>query len=128
MQVSALYFEKLSVAKRFKRSKQKFCWHFAVDSTVHCVELIVSFLSKKRRLVVDGCTVMRQGRTSLPVHFTFRVGRVTCTALTVLGQFDLEIEGILFSQLPKEPQLPAREPLADLSVTELEEEAYNCKA
>jgi hypothetical protein len=111
MQISPLQFEQDNIGKRIKSSKKKYTWHFAVDADVHYVELFVSSLSGKRKLLLDGNVIMQQGTSAL-LNFNFTVGGASCTAVTVSGQYDLEIQGKLFSRLFEalnEPEGPVQD-------------------
>lgn len=111
MQISPLQFEQDNIGKRIKSSKKKYTWHFAVDADVHYVELFVSSLSGKRKLLLDGNVIMQQGTSAL-LNYSFTVGGASCTAVTVNGQYDLEIQGKLFSRLFEalnEPEGPVQD-------------------
>jgi hypothetical protein len=132
MQVSVLQAEQASIGNLVKTSKKKFTWHFAVGDDVHCVELFVSFLSNKRKLIVDGSIAMQQGHFMVPLDFEFEVGGASVTVLYGEGGYDLEIQGTLFSQLMKqltqepeepkhtEPVKPGFESWRDLGEIEIE--------
>jgi hypothetical protein len=133
MQVSVLQAEQTNIGKLVKASKKKFTWHFAVDDDVHCVELFISILSNKRTLVVDGSFIMQQGHFTAPLDFRLKIGGVSVAVLYIEGEFDLRIQGTLFSQLMKqlteEPQEPKHNEPAkprcdrrDLGVTKVDKE------
>jgi hypothetical protein len=98
MQISPLQFEQDNIGKRVKSSKKKYTWHFAVNDDIHYVELFVSSLSGKRKLLLDGNVIMEHGTSSL-LNYRFTVGGASCTAVNTSGTYDLEIQGKLFSRL-----------------------------
>mmetsp|Transcript_13032 Transcript_13032/g.24253 ORF Transcript_13032/g.24253 Transcript_13032/m.24253 type:complete len:252 (+) Transcript_13032:785-1540(+) len=117
MQITALDFNIDAIGKRVKSSKKKYTWHVAVDDDVHCVELFISFLSNKRKLFCDGNVVMVQSHFSTPLDYDFRIGKAPSRVLILSGEYELEVNGNLFSKLFKaltEPEQP------DFSSTETE--------
>jgi len=121
MNISALQHDEEAVGKRVKSTKKKFTWYFAVDNDVHCVELYISFMSNRRKIVADGKEVTVKGSNVVPLGTKFYVGRAQVQCLNEDGAFDLEIEGkkfsVLYKELADEPKFEEVKVLFDAEAT-----------
>lgn len=54
MSIRATKYEVEDLGKYFKSSKKKYKWYFQLDNKDHFLELEFSYLSGKRKLMLDG--------------------------------------------------------------------------
>mmetsp|Transcript_22497 Transcript_22497/g.19464 ORF Transcript_22497/g.19464 Transcript_22497/m.19464 type:complete len:83 (+) Transcript_22497:82-330(+) len=54
MGIKALYYDVQDVGKHIKKTKRRFIWRFSIDGHEHQVELTVSYLSGKKKVVHNG--------------------------------------------------------------------------
>ena len=105
--VKALYYEKSRVGKRIKRSKKKHLWKLSIDDHEHSVELYVSKLTNKRKVLVDGDIRISTKATSGTLFvFPFRLGSHQFAVSQQETAWDLLIDNVPF-QLIYANQKPA---------------------
>ena len=98
--VKALFSDVNKVGKRIKASKKKFTWKFSVDNREHTVDMYVSSLSGKRKVLLDG-DLLYSGKAQNGVyfHYPMKVDRLMVAIEQMEDTWDLKISGVSFSQL-----------------------------
>lgn len=100
MGVKAIYFNSLDIGKHVKKSKKRFVWRFSIDGKEHTIELVISFLSGKKKITHDG-RLLYEGQKVLTnsFQFPFEVDMNMCNIIQSGESFDLRINNMAFSQL-----------------------------
>lgn len=112
--VKALFSDVNKVGKRIKASKKKFTWKFSVDSREHTVDMYVSTLSGKRKVLLDGDLVYSgKSQSGVYFHYPMKVDRVMVAIEQMEDAWDLKIGGISFAQLSVMRQSAAEPKEAD---------------
>ena len=95
--VKALYYEKSRVGKRIKRSKKKHLWKLSLDDHEHSVELYVSKLSNRRKVLVDGdIRVSTKATSGILFAFPFRLGNHQFVVSQLETAWDLLVDNVPF--------------------------------
>ena len=98
--VRALFSEVNKVGKRIKASKKKLTWKFSVDSREHTIDMYVSSLSSKRKVLLDGDLVYSgKAQNGVYFHYPMKVDRVMVAIEQMEDAWDLKIGGVSFAQL-----------------------------
>lgn len=98
--VRALFSDVNKVGKRIKASKKKFTWKFSVDSREHTVDMYVSTLTGKRKVLVDGDLVYSgKSQSGVYFHYPLKIDRVMVAIEQLEDSWDLKIGGVSFVQL-----------------------------
>lgn len=98
--VKALFSDVNKVGKRIKASKKKFTWKFSVDSREHTIDMYVSSLSSKRKVLLDGDLVYSgKAQSGVYFHYPMKVDRVMVAIEQMEDSWDLKIGGVSFAQL-----------------------------
>ena len=98
--VKALYYEKSRVGKRIKRSKKKHLWKVSIDDHEHSVELYVSKLSNKRKVLVDGdIRTSTKATSGTQFTFPFRLSNHQFVVTQQEHTWDLMIDSVPFQMI-----------------------------
>ena len=95
--VKALFYEVANVGKRIKKSKKRYTWQFELDSRNQKLDLYVSSLSGKRKVMLNG-EIRYNGKKTGGVMFnhTFNLGNHLLSVIQFEGGYDLRIDNKSF--------------------------------
>ena len=98
--IQAISFDKASIGKRFKASKKRLTWKVTIENRNYTVEMYVSELSGKRKMMLDG-EVKYSGKamTGVFFQFPFKVGTHSLCVVQQDSEWDLKIDNVSFSRL-----------------------------
>jgi hypothetical protein len=98
--VKAVYCEVRNVGKHIKATKKKLLWKLELDGRPLCIELYLSRLTNKVKVLLNGDIKLNSKRLSgNAFSYPFKFGRRTLVILQQLEGFDLRIDNITFSEL-----------------------------
>jgi hypothetical protein len=98
--VKAVYCEVRNVGKHIKATKKKLLWKLELDGHPLCIELYLSRLTNKVKVLVNGDIKLNSKRLSgNAFSYPFKFGRRTLVILQQLEGFDLRIDNVTFSEL-----------------------------
>jgi len=100
MAIKALHYDVQDIGKHVKKSKRRFLWRFSIDGKEHSVELIVSYLSGKKKVTHNG-SVLYEGQKvmSTSFQFPFSISSNMCNIVQHGEQFELRINNQVFAHL-----------------------------
>ena len=117
--VRALFSDVNKVGKRIKASKKKFTWKFSVDSREHTIDMYVSTLTGKRKVLVDGDLVYSgKSQSGVYFHYPLKIDRVMVAIEQLEDSWDLKIGGVSFSLLSAMRQSAAEPKDAEWTATQ----------
>mmetsp|Transcript_32217 Transcript_32217/g.55707 ORF Transcript_32217/g.55707 Transcript_32217/m.55707 type:complete len:393 (-) Transcript_32217:1592-2770(-) len=98
--VQALYFEEQNVGRRVKSSKKKYMWKFEVESREYILDLYISRLSGKVKVILNG-DIRYQGKkpSATTFNYPFRMGKHQFMIMQVGEIYDLRIDNLSFQQI-----------------------------
>jgi len=101
MTIKALGYEVRDLGKTIKKSKRHFIWKFEIEGKPHRAEIVVSYMSGKKKVVVDGSTLYEgQKVLTTAFQFPFNVDSGNMCNIVQHGEnFELRINNQVFSHL-----------------------------
>ncbi|CAG9311502.1 unnamed protein product [Blepharisma stoltei] len=93
-----LLFETLNVGKHIKSSKKRFMWKFELDGKEHVIDLFLSKISGKRKILLNGDIKIEAKRSSSSYgSYPLRIGSHSLLLFELEGNiFDLRCDNISF--------------------------------
>jgi hypothetical protein len=106
--LKALYFEEQNIGARVKSSKKKYTWRFSIETREFTLDLYVSRMSGKVKVLLDG-EIKYQGKRAKNTTFSypFRLGRHQCMIMQIGENYDLRLDNLAFQQLYMESRYSA---------------------
>lgn len=100
MVIQVLSYDVQDIGKHMKKSKRRFTWRFSIDKSEHTVDLVVSYLSGKKKVSLDD-RVLYEGQKvmSTSFQFPFSIGANMCNIVQHGEQFELRINNQVFAHL-----------------------------
>lgn len=100
MGVKALYYNCIDIGKHVKKSKKRFIWKFSIDGREHTIDLVISYLSGKKKITQDG-KLLYEGQKVLTssFQFPFEIDLNMCNIVQQGDNFELRINNQAFSEL-----------------------------
>lgn len=96
----ALAFNKYKVGKVIKASKVRHSWRFELEDAEHTIDLYVSRMSRKRKVIADGSITLEFKGKSMGASFPVKIGRHNLSIFQVsAGNFDLRYNNRSFQSL-----------------------------
>lgn len=89
------------------RSKTQYIWRIEINSKEHRVDLLVSYLSGMRRILIDGNMVFEKQMRFSPLSFSTSIGENMISIVEQNDRFDLRIDNQSFSNLYLEEKTKA---------------------
>ena len=101
--ITRLNYCQKDVGRKFKLSKQYHQWEFSLNGEYHKVELFHSFVSGRKKLVVDGDYILKDDSYFKNFKFEFEIdGKIVELKQTKINEYDLIICGKSFKEMKKE--------------------------
>lgn len=93
-------FSKDHIGKHFKPTKKRYTWNLTIEGRPHCIQIYVSELSGKRKMMLDGeVKYTGKAQTGIFFQFPFKLeGHSFCVVQTE-SEWDLKIDNFSFSRL-----------------------------
>jgi len=93
-------FSKDHIGKHFKPTKKRYTWNLTIEGRPHCIQIYVSELSGKRKMMLDGeVKYTGKAQTGIFFQFPFKLeGHSFCVVQTEI-EWDLKIDNFSFSRL-----------------------------
>ncbi|CAK74227.1 unnamed protein product (macronuclear) [Paramecium tetraurelia] len=99
MSVRALYQSQQDVGRNIKSSKKKYTWKFSIDDKDHTIELFVSGLSGKKKVVHNGKTLREEASVLGSFNYSMTIQSNLLTISNNGDLYDLRINNMQFSHL-----------------------------
>ena len=98
--VEVQFFAKDCIGKYFKPSKKRYTWKLTIDEHPHCIQIYISEISGKRKMLLDGeVKYTGKAQTGIFFQFPFKLeGHSFCVVQTE-SEWDLKIDNFSFSRL-----------------------------
>lgn len=98
--VKAIYCEATDIGKHIKSTKQKLLWKLKLDDRLCCVELYLSKLSGKVKILVNGDIKLNTKRKSgCAFAYSLNIGKTVLMVLQRGDDYDLRIGNVAFRDL-----------------------------
>ncbi|CAK58689.1 unnamed protein product (macronuclear) [Paramecium tetraurelia] len=99
MSIQAVNYEVEDMGRYFKSSKKKYKWTFMLEDKQHMLELEFSYLSGKRRLVLDGRVLHESMMLTSSFQYPFTLEGFALNVIQQGDAFELRINNKVFSHL-----------------------------
>lgn len=101
------------IGKRLRSTKRRYWWRFCFGRSEHCVELVVSYRTRKRRIALDGrLLLVAQATSSLRFEHGLAGHHLLVITGTETSGFDVALDSVSFKLLPHRDDVPHEEPIA----------------
>lgn len=98
--VKAIYCEARNIGKHIKATKKKLQWKLELDGRPFCIELYLSRLTNKVKVLVNGDIKLNSKRNSgVAFAYSFKLGKTIFMVMQKENDYDLRIDNIAFSEL-----------------------------